>query len=225
MQMSQQRYEVAAAAPAVWGEPRMPAQVRDWHEGRAACTGCKQRILSISKLVTRGPQCFHDTCARRYDQQQKRAAASTAQTIIGTLVGIALPAFGQQCLIRQHDLRTNEYFNSSERFEPGCFATSIERGGQFLTLNHEERVPGRLTLFDGPDLRFRFQIHDTAIGRTVLEHARRGDLLGASIGFRSQRSHCGRGSVVVHEVAHLSEDALCLDRRPAWYGTVVQEEL
>jgi HK97 family phage prohead protease len=128
--------------------------------------------------------------------------------------------------MRRTAAATDEYYNSSEQFMAGCFATSIERGGQYVTVDHGLTVPGRLQLFETPsDLRFRFFIHDSALGRSVLEHTRRGDLRGASIGFRSQRSRYERRSVLVHDVADLAEIALCLNRRPAWYSTVVQEEL
>jgi HK97 family phage prohead protease len=214
-------YEVAAYP----SRQVLPEFVRDWRANRATCRRCGQRILSVSRLVTRGDECFHADCAKRHDQQQQRQAApSTAQTAIGTVVGIALP-FGVPCSI-EHRTADGDVFSRSEQFAHGAFTESIERGGQALKIDHCTAVPGRLTLFgEGPDLRFRFRVHDSMVGRRLLDHVRRDEARGASIAFRARRIHYGFAHVEVVDEAELTEISVCIDGKPAWYSTSVWEEV
>jgi HK97 family phage prohead protease len=114
----------------------------------------------------------------------------------------------------------------SEQFAPGAFSRSIAAGGQVVKLDLRAEIPGRLTLFEGPDLRFRFHVSDTPIGRRVFGLAQRGELHGVSIGFERmpERERYGYGGVRLVDEGRLLEISLCEQGRPAWYGTVVQIE-
>jgi phage head maturation protease len=143
--------------------------------------------------------------------------------VIGTVAGIALP-FGVPCSI-EHRTADGDVFSRSEQFKHDAFAESIERGGQVLKIDHAATVPGVLTLFEGPDLRFRFRIHDSVVGLRLLDHVRRGEARGASIAFRARRMHYGFAHVEVVEAAELNEVSICLAAKPAWYGTAAWEEV
>jgi hypothetical protein len=218
-------YEVAAAFPRGSRVLHIPQPALDWRENRARCARCGDKIYSFSRMVTRGGECFHDMpCARLHDRRQARQATSSpAQTVIGTVAGVALP-FGVPCSI-EHRTADGDVFSRSEQFKHDAFAESIQRGAQALKIDHAATVPGVLTLFEGPDLRFRFRMHNSVVGLRLLDHVRRGEARGASIAFRTRRSHYGFGNVEVIDVAELNEVSVCVDGKPAWYSTRVWEEV
>jgi HK97 family phage prohead protease len=112
-----------------------------------------------------------------------------------------------------------------ERFAFDPFAESIARGGQTFKVDHAATVPGRLTLFEGRELRFRAQLYDSPIGRRVLERTREGAVRGASIGFRARRvQYVGPANVRQVDEADLTELSVCLNAEPAWHSTAVWAE-
>ena len=153
---------------------------------------------------------------QRYDLQQRqtRGATSAAPRVIARLIGIAVP-LNQNCFIALPD------GDHSERFLSGCFAESIARGNVRLKIDHETPVDGRLDLFQEPnDLRFRFHVFDTTLGRQTLERVALGASRGCSIGFRHVRGgEYYRDGVHHITTAHLTEISICFRQAPLWYGT------
>jgi phage head maturation protease len=194
------------------GRRRIPDAVKAWRRDAATCAGCQQRILEVSEMATRGTRCFHAVpCVARFDAAQRRTPRPPQ--IIGKLVGIAVP-FNQRCSIAHAD--------RTEVFDYDAFNDSIARNETALTIDHHTTVPGRLTLFAGRELRFRFEVFDTPLGRRTLATAQRGGFSGVSIAFREERSH-GEGWPGITRVdqATLTQVSLCESGRPSWYGTVV----
>ena len=102
-------------------------------------------------------------------------------TVIGTLVGVATPVDATV------NIRGKNGLSSAERYAPGCFRDSLRRLDQSLRLNHEAPIPGRYRQIEEwypgrvrqqagelAELRFSFDVFDSAIGRTTLAGIRAG---------------------------------------------------
>lgn len=96
-----------------------------------------------------------------------------------------------------------------ERIVPGAFAKALGQGDDVLFLADHDRTKvlgrrrtGTLRLIDTPEgLRFSVDLPDTQAARDTLALAERGDLGGASVGFRATREtwNADKTERTVHE--------------------------
>ncbi len=90
-----------------------------------------------------------------------------------------------------------------ETIAPGAFAASLRRGDDVLALfHHDTRAvlgrskAGTLQLReDAQGLSFSLDVANTTSGRDVLESVGRGDITGASFGFRARRDEWSKGKI------------------------------
>jgi HK97 family phage prohead protease len=182
------------------------------------CARCRQPISDRLPMTVHGSHCYHPDCAKRVTQQQT-VRPTTTPSVIGRIIGVAVP-FGCQCFVAPASGG-----DRSERFDRDAFSESIRRGGQQLTVDHHcGIVAGRLELFEEPQgLLFRHHVYDTPLGRQTIERMKQ--CRGCSIGFRSaadgEIADC-YGTVVTR--ATLTEIALCFAAKPAWHSTCAQLE-
>ena len=192
--------------------------LRRWREN-LHCAACEQKIAAGLTPTVIGSQAFHPSCGARARAAARPATttrAADAPSIIGTICGVALP-FNERCFI------SNE--RGVERFAPTAFDVSIARGGQSIQIDHDNApIPGDLTLFAGPDLRFRLKVHDTPRGRHALDLVDRGLIRGVSVRFKPLRERAAERNVVQVDVADLREISLCHCNRPAWFATQAWRE-
>lgn len=117
-----------------------------------------------------------------------------------------------------------------ETIAPGAFADSLRRGDDVLALYHHDTraVLGRsragtLRLReDGRGLFFELDVANTSAGRDVLESVGRGDITGASFGFRALRDTWGTGKKpATRELLEVELLDVTITPSPAYPATVV----
>lgn len=125
--------------------------------------------------------------------------------------------------------QTTDIGNFRERIAPGAFAPSLTGNPDILALlDHDPaKVLGRtksgtLSLRDGADhLQFTIEVPETGAGKDALVLAQRGDLGGASIGFRvTQETVADDGTRVIQQAALL--EISVVSSWPAYAGTSVE---
>lgn len=120
-----------------------------------------------------------ETRSLKLDRLELRAAPEGSKSP-GIVEGVAVP----------YNQWTSVYGEFDEMFVPGAF-DGDQPENQFAYSHHNWDIPiastraKTLTFIDGPDaLRFRIELPDTSQGRDAAVLVARGDLDGASIGFK-----------------------------------------
>lgn len=117
-----------------------------------------------------------------------------------------------------------------ETIAPGAFAASLTRGDDVLALfHHDTRAvlgrskSGTLRLKeDGKGLFFSLDVANTTAGRDVLESVGRGDITGASFGFRAIRDRWShKGAPAKRELLEVELLDVTVTPTPAYPATVV----
>jgi hypothetical protein len=185
------------------------------------CAGGGQRIASVVTPTIRGISTYQPDCATR-SMARVIVAAPVAPATIAILQGSAGRLFDPAgCGI----FRPDDQCTQLERFATGSLDDSIARGGQYLCVDHSAvRLQGRfLTLQeDGQELRFRFAISDGARERARLKQIPAAR--GCSVKFKPTHTRSGDRAMAVYHRAELVEVSICLEGRPAWYGSRVAIE-
>ncbi|MBS0572685.1 MAG: HK97 family phage prohead protease [Proteobacteria bacterium] len=116
-----------------------------------------------------------------------------------------------------------------ETIKPGAFANSLRRGDDVLALYHHDTravlgrsKAGTLRLTeDAKGLRFDLDVANTTVGRDVLESVGRGDITGASFGFRAIRDAWTKGVPHMRELIEVELLDVTITPSPAYPATVV----
>lgn len=116
-----------------------------------------------------------------------------------------------------------------ETIRPGAFASSLRRGDDvFALVDHDMRAilgrrsAGTLRLSeDGKGLFFSLDVANTSAGRDVLESVGRGDVRGASFGFRAKQDAWVKGAPHRRELIEVDLLDITLTATPAYPATVV----
>ncbi|SIS87728.1 HK97 family phage prohead protease [Phaeovulum vinaykumarii] len=117
-----------------------------------------------------------------------------------------------------------------ETIAPGAFAASLKRGDDVLALfHHDTRAvlgrskAGTLRLKeDGKGLFFALDVANTSAGRDVLESVGRGDITGASFGFRAIRDRWNHATKpATRELLEVELLDVTITPSPAYPATVV----
>ena len=116
-----------------------------------------------------------------------------------------------------------------ETIAPGAFASSLRRGDDVLALyDHDRRaILGRSTAGtlrlreDSKGLHFVLDVADTSAGRDVLESVGRGDITGASFGFRAVREKWTHGAPHRRELLEVDLLDVTVTPSPAYAATIV----
>ena len=195
--------------------------------GTLRCSRCRQSIapacaVSVSHDVS-GFHAYHPSCRERADVAKQPPAAPAARNVcavahaapqvIGTIAGVAAP-------IATTGWHRGPGGGFHELYERGCFAESIRAGGQRLDVAHGDlKISGVFQFFQELyDLRFRFSVHDSQVGRQVLDRVRKGELGQCSIRFRPVRKALDPSGYVTRvQEAELLEVSLV--QRGSWRGT------
>ncbi len=193
---------------------RVAALVEAWRAGRLRCATSGQVIRG--RFVRRNGQVFHPDHVPT-DRPTRAVTTGSTTQVIGTLRGCA----AMTGVINPISVRG---VTTLDRLVEGCFSRSLQEGGQVLKLNHSVVVPGayRRLAMDAGRLLFAFDLHDSVIGRQIVNDVRAGRVKGASASYRTIRSSW------VYEVKHIQEAALSeisvlrAPSRPALLDTYVR---
>ena len=116
-----------------------------------------------------------------------------------------------------------------ETIRPGAFAAALRRGDDVRAL-YEHRgsailgrtTSGTLTLReDAKGLWFGLDVANTTAERDVLESVGRGDITGASFGFRAIKDQWSRGTPHRRELIEVDVFEITITPSPAYAATVV----
>lgn len=181
-----------------------------------SCKGCGQRIAPGVERVVRGVHVYHPS----HDPIRRAAATPpAAPRILGCVGGVAVRFDRGGCCVSTPDGVQHE------RFAPGCFDTSIARGGQQLQVNHGDtplRGSFLRLLNDGGELRFKFRLLDGPFERRVLEQVQRGDIGGCSVRFKPIQQRYDYRTIEYLHAELLEISLLTGSKRAAWYGTYAE---
>ncbi|UOA32560.1 hypothetical protein DSM110093_02360 [Sulfitobacter sp. DSM 110093] len=117
-----------------------------------------------------------------------------------------------------------------ETIAPGAFAASLKRADDVLALYHHDTravlgrsTAGTLRLKEDPNgLFFALDVANTSAGRDVLESVGRGDITGASFGFRAIRDRWShKGKPAKRELLEVELLDVTITPSPAYPATVV----
>lgn len=116
-----------------------------------------------------------------------------------------------------------------ESIRPGAFAASLRRGDDvFALVDHDMRAvlgrrsAGTLRLSEDQNgLFFSLDVAATTAGRDVLESVGRGDITGASFGFRAIRDAWTKGAPHKRELIEVELLDVTITPSPAYPATIV----
>jgi Caudovirus prohead serine protease len=204
----------------------IPPAVVEFYKTRACCTACRQRIGDTTPAI-KGNRIFHQRCLQQRGARPTAPALPTptpAPSVIGILRGSA-------GTFDRHGGGGTYYSADDYQLEAwgsGCFDRSLSRGGQHLCLNHGATIDGRFLSLaeDAGLLRFRFEIADTILGRSVFSLVRSQKITrcSARYSYHPRATRFVGSQVLTIVEGDLAEISVLHRAKPAWFDTFVTVE-
>jgi len=173
---------------------------------------------------------FHPNraCLPRRDVVKKLPAPLPTPTPAPSVIGILRGSAGTFDRHGGGVTYDGDYGLQVESWGRGCFDRSLERGTQRLCLNHGATVDGRFLRIaeDAQLLKFRFEVANTVLGRSVYSLVRSGAITRCSARY-AYVPWATRfvGQVLVICEAELKEISLLHRAQPGWHDTFVEVEV